>query len=62
MTYFDTAYIVKCYMKEEVWQPVRNLLASKSASPARYTEARIACGAATEDSRERTPRVSYRWR
>ena len=34
MTYFDTAYIVKCYVKEEGWQQVREL--------ARYRE-RIAC-------------------
>ena len=25
MTYFDTAYIVKCYVKEEGWQQVREL-------------------------------------
>ena len=25
MTYFDTAYIVKCYVREDGWRPVRKL-------------------------------------
>ena len=25
MTYFDTAYILKCYVKEDGWQDVRVL-------------------------------------
>ena len=34
MTYFDTAYILKCYVKEDGWQDVRTLARSRE---------RIAC-------------------
>ena len=38
MTYFDTAYIVKCYVKEAGWRQVRSSLAARSALLARFTE------------------------
>ena len=29
MTYFDTAYLLKCYVKEHGWEPVRTLARSR---------------------------------
>ena len=34
MSYFDTAYLLKCYVKEDGWEAVRALPPVDSGSPA----------------------------